>query len=244
MSNENEIDYTSDDSGRDPARETPNSGGKPLRIAVVEDDKVTRDTVVQWISQTPGFEVVGAFEDAVVALGPVAKLMPDVVLVDVNMPGMSGIDFVSAVISRAPGIQCMMLTVYGDTEHIFQALAAGASGYLLKTTLGDELVEAIREVYRGGSPMTSDVARKVVQAFHRPNPVESGEASLSSREKEVLEMLAMGYLYKEIAQELKVSMATVSTFVRRIYIKLQVNSRAQAVAKAKIGMPRQGGHSS
>ena len=242
MSNENEEEMMLDDAGRSAGGETPGSGGKPLRIAVVEDDKVTRDTVVQWISQTPGFEVVGAFEDATVALGPVIKLMPDVLLVDVNMPGMSGIEFVSAVMSRAPNIQCMMLTVYGDTDHIFQALAAGASGYLLKTTLGDELVAAIREVHRGGSPMTSDVARKVVQAFHRPNPSESGEASLSNREKEVLEMLAMGYLYKEIAQELKVTMATVSTFVRRIYIKLQVNSRAQAVAKAKIGLPRQGGH--
>ena len=242
MSNENEDEMTLDDAGRRPGGEASDSGGKPLRIAVVEDDKVTRDTVVQWISHTPGFEVVGAFEDATVALAPVIKLMPDVLLVDVNMPGMSGIEFVSAVISRAPNIQCMMLTVYGDTDHIFQALAAGASGYLLKTTLGDELVAAIREVHRGGSPMTSDVARKVVQAFHRPNPSESGEASLSNREKEVLEMLAMGYLYKEIAQELKVTMATVSTFVRRIYIKLQVNSRAQAVAKAKIGLPRQGGH--
>ena len=242
MSNENEDEMTLDDAGRRPGGEASDSGGKPLRIAVVEDDKVTRDTVVQWISHTPGFEVVGAFEDATVALAPVIKLMPDVLLVDVNMPGMSGIEFVSAVMSRAPNIQCMMLTVYGDTDHIFQALAAGASGYLLKTTLGDELVAAIREVHRGGSPMTSDVARKVVQAFHRPNPSESGEASLSNREKEVLEMLAMGYLYKEIAQELKVTMATVSTFVRRIYIKLQVNSRAQAVAKAKIGLPRQGGH--
>lgn len=242
MSNENEDEMMLDDAGRRPGDEASDSGGKPLRIAVVEDDKVTRDTVVQWISHTPGFEVVGAFEDATVALGPVIKLMPDVLLVDVNMPGMSGIEFVSAVMSRAPNIQCMMLTVYGDTDHIFQALAAGASGYLLKTTLGDELVAAIREVHRGGSPMTSDVARKVVQAFHRPNPSESGEASLSNREKEVLEMLAMGYLYKEIAQELKVTMATVSTFVRRIYIKLQVNSRSQAVAKAKIGLPRQGGH--
>jgi DNA-binding NarL/FixJ family response regulator len=127
-----------------------------------------------------------------------------------------------------------MLTVYGDTDHIFQSLAVGASGYLLKSTLRDQLAAAIREVHGGGSPMTSDVARKVVQSFHRASPRTSPEYALSGRERTVLDRLSVGYLYKEIAAEMGVSLATVSTYVRRIYVKLQVRSRAQAVAKVMI----------
>jgi DNA-binding NarL/FixJ family response regulator len=208
----------------------PSTGGR-LRIIVVEDDQGTREAVAKWIAGTADFELIGEFADPRTALCKVAKLAPDVALVDINMPGLSGIEFVAKALLASPGTQFMMLTVYGDTDHIFQALAAGASGYLLKSTLRDQLVAAIREIHKGGSPMTSDVARKVVQSFHRASPHTSPEYALSGREKTVLDRLAVGYLYKEIAAEMGVSLATVSTYVRRIYVKLQVRSRAQAVAK-------------
>jgi DNA-binding NarL/FixJ family response regulator len=145
------------------------------------------------------------------------------------MPGMTGIECVRQLKPALPSTQFVMLTVYGDTDHIYDALAAGASGYLLKSTPRDELIAAVREVYEGGSPMTSDVARKVVQSFRKPASAES--EPLSSRERSVLELLAAGHAYKEIADQLSISVTTVNTYIRRIYEKLHVHSRAQAVAK-------------
>lgn len=205
-----------------------------LKIMLVDDDQGTREAVAKCIESTADFELIGEFADPRIALRKIGKLSPDVALVDINMPNMSGIDFVAKASPIAPNTQFVMLTVYGDTNHIFQALAAGASGYLLKSTLLDELVSAIREAHRGGSPMTSDVARKVVRSFYRPNFAASPEALLSEREKVVLDKLADGFLYKEIANELGVTIATISTYVRRIYVKLQVRSRSQAVAKVRM----------
>jgi len=207
---------------------------EPLRVIIIDDDRGTREAVAQWITAAAGLELVGQFADPRVALRMITKLSPGVALVDINMPGMLGMEFVAKAKLLSPQTQFVMLTVYGDTDHIFQALAAGASGYLLKTTLRDELLKAIREVSTGGSPMTSDVARKVVQSFHRSVKPAKSEYPLSEREKVVLDRLAAGFLYKEIASEMRVSVTTVSTFVRRIYMKLQVCSRAQAVAKAVI----------
>jgi DNA-binding NarL/FixJ family response regulator len=153
---------------------------------------------------------------------------------DINMPGLSGIECVRQLKPRLPDTQFVMLTVYEDADHIFDALVAGASGYLLKRTTREELLAAIREVHAGGSPMTSDIARKVVQSFHssgQANAPHAAGSDLSPREREVLDLLARGYLYKEIADTLGLSVATVSTYIRRMYEKLQVRSRGQAVAR-------------
>ena len=163
--------YTEFDDGeksnRDEGEPLP---GDRLRILIVEDDKGTRETVANWIANIPDFELVGEFASARTAIKRIEKIAPDIVLVDINMPRMSGIEFVAAARASYPTVQFLMLTVYGDTDHIFHALEAGASGYLLKSTLRNELAAAIREVHEGGSPMTSDVARKVVQSFHRASP--------------------------------------------------------------------------
>jgi len=166
---------------------------------------------------------------------------PSVVLMDINLPGMSGIECVRQLKPQLPDTQFVMLTVYEDTDHIFDALAVGASGYLLKQTPRVELLTALKEVHAGGSPMTSNIARKVVQSFLRsaPQTDETDESViLSPREREVLELLACGYLYKEIADNLGITVATVVTYIRRIYEKMHVRSRAQAVAKYGRFAPR------
>jgi len=150
--------------------------------------------------------------------------------VDINLPGMSGIECVRRLKPVLLDTQFVMVTVYEDANHIFNALAVGASGYLLKQTRRGDLLAALKEVHAGGSPMSSQIARKVVQSFRRP--ADSGnQGDLSPREQEVLELLARGYLYKEIAESLEISVQTVNTYIRRIYEKLHVRSRAQAVAK-------------
>jgi len=150
---------------------------------------------------------------------------------DINLPGMSGIEAVRKLKHVLPATQFVMLTVYEDADHIYDALAAGATGYLLKQTPRDELLAAVEEVHRGGSPMTSNIARKIVQSFRHETAAASTDQELSSREQEVLELLSRGYLYKEIADLLNIATVTVNTYVRRIYEKLHVRSRAQAVAK-------------
>ena len=186
-----------------------------------------------WIRGTEGFKLVGEYDDAETAVAELPQKKPSVVLYDINLPGMNGIECVRRLKPRLPETQFLMVTVYGDANHIFDALAVGASGYLLKQTRRNELIDALRDVHAGGSPMSSQIARKVVQSFRR-NETESagGEmVELSQREGEVLELLARGYLYKEIAEQLKISVQTVNTYIRRIYEKLHVRSRAQAVAK-------------
>jgi DNA-binding NarL/FixJ family response regulator len=151
---------------------------------------------------------------------------------DINLPGMSGIECVRRLKPQMLGTQFMMLTVYEDPDHIFKALSSGASGYMLKRTPRAELLSAIKDVHAGGSPMSSNIARKIVQSFQRFNSVAPAEPdNLSPREREVLELLARGYLYKEIAESLHISVPTVNTHIRRIYEKLHVRSRSQAVAK-------------
>jgi DNA-binding NarL/FixJ family response regulator len=150
---------------------------------------------------------------------------------DINLPGMSGVEAVKRLKPTLPEAQFVMLTVYEDADHIYNALAAGATGYLLKQTPRAELLGALEDVHRGGSPMTSNIARKVVQSFRQTSAVAPGDDELSPREQEVLDLLARGYLYKEIAERLNISVPTVNTYVRRMYEKLHVRSRAQAVAK-------------
>ena len=209
-----------------------------IGVSIVEDDAPAREVLAEWIRHANGFRFVSQYGTAESALTKLAAENPNVVLMDINLPGMSGIDCVRQLKPQLPGTQFVMLTVYEDTDHIFDALAVGASGYLLKQTPRDEILTAIKDVNAGGSPMTSNIARKVVQSFMRPAPQLDDSVNLSPREREVLELLACGYLYKEIAEQLGITVATVVTYIRRIYEKLHVRSRAQAVAKYGHFAPR------
>jgi DNA-binding NarL/FixJ family response regulator len=202
-----------------------------ISVAIIEDDTPARKILAGWIGHAPGFQIAGDWGDAESALPSLEEKHPNVVLMDINLPGMSGVEAVRKLKPVLPDTQFVILTVYEDADHIFNALAAGASGYLLKQTPRAELLAALEDVHRGGSPMTSNIARKVVQSFRQTSAsVPEGE-SLSRREQEVLDLLTRGYLYKEIAEMLNISVPTVNTYVRRIYEKLHVRSRAQAVAK-------------
>jgi DNA-binding NarL/FixJ family response regulator len=191
-----------------------------------------RNTLSRVLNRAEGFKCISTYGTAEAALEGLPKDAPEVVLQDINLPGMNGVECARKLKQIAPKIQIIMLTVYEDTENIFNALAAGASGYLLKRTSSAELLESIREVHRGGSPMTAHIARKVVQSFQRTKSA-AAEATedLSPREREVLDCLSQGFLYKEIAEKLGISYETVHTYIRRIYEKLQVRTRTEAVAK-------------
>lgn len=204
-----------------------------ITVAIVEDDVPAREILANWIRGADGFRLLGEYDEAETAIQDLPQKKPAVVLFDINLPGMNGIECVRQLKPRLPDTQFLMVTVYEDANHIFDALAVGASGYLLKQMRRNELLDALRDVHAGGSPMSSQIARKVVQSFRRNNNEMSGGEviELSPREHEVLELLARGYLYKEIAEMLKISVQTVNTYIRRIYEKLHVRSRAQAVAK-------------
>ena len=202
-----------------------------IRVSIVEDDAHTRSIFADWLGRARDLELLNQCESGEQALASLPAAQPDVVLMDINLPGLCGVETVRRLKPSMPKTQFLMLTVYEDADHIFDALAAGASGYLLKQTSPEALLGAVKEVHQGGSPMTSTIARKVVQSFQR-GPASSTEAEdLSPREREVLELVARGYLYKEIAEQLVISVATVNTYIRRIYEKLHVRSRAQAVAR-------------
>jgi DNA-binding NarL/FixJ family response regulator len=202
-----------------------------IAVSIIEDDKTARDIFSGWIRRAQGFRQVSQHEDAESALIKLPAEKPGVALVDINLPGMNGIECVRRLKPLMPGTHFVMLTVHEDASHIFDALAAGASGYLLKQTPRAELLAALKDVHGGGAPMTSKIARKVVQSFQRNGLPTDQSAKLSGREREVLELLARGSLYKEISESLGISVATVNTYIRRIYEKLHVRSRAQAVAK-------------
>jgi DNA-binding NarL/FixJ family response regulator len=200
-------------------------------VSIVEDDPSIRQILTEWLNRAEGFCCHTVHDSAESALAKLPEEKPRIVLVDINLPGQTGIECVRRLKPTMPDTQFMMLTVYEDTGHIFDALKAGASGYLLKRTPREELLAALKQVQEGGSPMTSYIARKVVQSFYQ-TPAERLETEgLSPREREVLELLARGYFYKEITEALGISMSTVNTHVRRVYEKLHVHSRAQAVAK-------------
>ena len=201
------------------------------RVSIVEDDEPTRQILRDVITSAPDLELVSDYVGGDLAVESLVRDRPDVVLMDINMLQLNGVECVRRLKPRLPGTQFLMLTVYEDADHIFAALAAGATGYLLKSTRREELLTAIDQVVTGGSPMSSSIARKVVQSFARTKSQPDGLASLSAREQAVLALLTKGYLYKEIADSLAVTVPTVSTYIRRIYEKLQVHSRSQAVAK-------------
>ena len=203
-----------------------------ISVSIIEDDSQARQILCDWIRRTDGFRFVSEHPSAESALAGLPQERPGVVLTDINLPGMNGIECVRKLKPMLPEVQFVMLTVYEDSDHIFHALSAGATGYLLKQTPRSELLAALKQVHSGGSPMTSNIARKVVQSFQQHAPPSIPEAAeLSGREREVLDLLARGYLYKEIAESLSISLPTVNTYIRRIYEKLHVRSRAQAVAK-------------
>ena len=210
---------------------------KAISVSVVEDDPGVRANLINLIDGAPGFNCCAAYADGPSALIGIPVNRPDVVLMDINLPGMLGTECVRQLKATAPGVPVLMLTVYDDSEQIFKSLMAGATGYLLKRTPKDKLLEAIREISNGGAPMSRQIARRVVQYFQDVNqlaatPRRAPEVeTLTRREMEVLALLAKGFAYKEIADVMNISFETVRTYVRSIYDKLHVHSRAEATIK-------------
>ncbi len=190
-----------------------------------------RESLARLINSSAGYRCVSEHASGETALQEIPRIKPNVTLMDINLTGISGVECVRRLKPLLPAMQIIMLTVYQNTEHIFNALAAGATGYMLKQTKPDELLVAVRDVYEGGSPMSSHIARKIVQSFQQHGQRDDETQSLSPREAQVIEFLAKGYLYKEVADTMKVSYATIHTHIRHIYDKLQVRSRTEAVVK-------------
>jgi len=203
----------------------------PITVSIVEDNEQLRGTLARVLNRADGFRCVSNYGNAEDALKDLPQVRPEVVLMDINLPGINGVECVRQLKQLVPDVQVMMLTVYEDTDNIFSALAAGATGYMLKRTKSAELLEAIREVHRGGSPMTTHIARKVTLSFLKSGTSPQATENLSQREQEVLDCLSQGFLYKEIAEKLGIGYETVHTYIRRIYEKLQVRTRTEAVAK-------------
>jgi DNA-binding NarL/FixJ family response regulator len=210
---------------------TPPVNPKVATISIVEDDPRTRVLLSEWVNASPGFRCKTTYQDGEDALAGLPRERPDIVLMDINLPKVDGVECVRRLRSQCPEMLFVMLTVYEDAEHIFAALSAGAVGYLLKRSSPEELIGALNYVVAGGSPMTTVIARKVAQAFPGTPTPTSGEDNLSLRERQVLELVAKGYFYKEIAAELGITLNTVHTFIRRIYEKLHVRTRTEAIAK-------------
>ena len=208
-----------------------NNTTTPISVAIVEDIDEIRLGLASMIDNAEGFRCEGSFSSAERALDSLASLVPDVVLMDIQLPGMSGIDCVRQIKPLLPSLQIVMLTVYEDNQSVYDSLVAGATGYLLKNTPAINILEAIREVHAGGSPMSSQIARKVVKTFQQAGTSSRESDNLTKREQELLAMLARGHQYKEIAAKLFISIDTVRAHIRNIYEKLHVRSRTQAVLK-------------
>jgi DNA-binding NarL/FixJ family response regulator len=208
----------------------PSANPGPIGICVVEDDAGFRSGLERLLGRTRDFRCLGCFASGEAGLQAIPNIKPDVVMMDLNLPGMNGVECVRKLKALLPSLQIVMLTVYEDPDQIYNALSAGAMGYLLKQTPPAELLNAIRDVHAGGAPMSSQIARKVVLSFQNVQAANAAEG-LSAREREVLDYLAQGFLIKEIGEKLGIGFDTVRTYIRRIYEKLHVHSRAQAVAK-------------
>jgi DNA-binding NarL/FixJ family response regulator len=202
-----------------------------IKVAIVDDDEGIRTSLVTLIRRAHALKLTGDYPDAETALKEIPKNPPNVVLMDVNMPGIKGPECVRLLKAQLPAVQFLMLTVYEDSDSLFNSLKAGASGYLLKRTASTRLLEAIHDVHAGGSPMTPQLARRVVQFFSKPAETTRSVASLTPGEKEFLDQLANGYAYKEIADRMNISIDTVRSYVRAVYEKLHVHSRTEAVVK-------------
>jgi DNA-binding NarL/FixJ family response regulator len=202
-----------------------------IKVAIVDDDKDMRTSLATLIRRTASLQLTGNYANAEMALEEIPRHPPDVVLMDINMPGMAGVECVQKLKAQVPAVQFLMLTVYEDSDSLFNSLKAGASGYLLKRTTSARVLEAILDVHAGGSPMTPQLARRVVQHFSRPVAGDSPVSLLSPGEKEFLNLLSKGYVYKEIAGHMGISTDTVRYYVRTVYEKLHVHSRTEAVVK-------------
>ncbi len=202
-----------------------------IKVAIVEDSRGTRESLAELLGRAPTLRCVGAHATGEDALRNIPAEQPDVVLMDINLPGMSGIECVGRLRDRLPNTQVLMLTTYEETDLIFDSLRNGASGYLLKNMPPSELVQAVEQVHAGGAPMSMQIARKVVNHFQQIKQPTSEMEKLTKREHEILSLLAKGYLYKEIADQLGVTLSTVRAHVHTIYEKLHVQSRTQAVVK-------------
>ncbi|MCP5515683.1 MAG: response regulator transcription factor [Verrucomicrobiales bacterium] len=202
-----------------------------IRVAIVEDTASVREGLAAILNGTPGFQCVCACGTAEEALRRIRRDETDVVLMDINLPGRSGVECVQRLKERDPGLQIVMLTIEADSQRVFDSLAAGATGYLVKNVPPAGILAAIEEVHRGGSPMSSQIARMLVQSFHRQGRVAREDENLTAREEEILSLIARGYRGKEVAQALGIATATVETHLRNIYDKFHVRSRAGAVAK-------------
>lgn len=202
-----------------------------LPVSIVEDNASVRKLLAEWIDQATGFQCISQHANAETALAQLPATRPAVVLMDINLPDLTGIECVRQLKPAMPETHFVMLTVYEDSDHIFDALAAGAVGYLLKQTPYEQLIKSLKAVCAGGSPMSGYIARKVVQFFQQSRPAAPGVEVLTARERQVLELLARGYLYKEITESLGITGPTVNAHVRSIYEKLQVHSRTQAVIR-------------
>jgi DNA-binding NarL/FixJ family response regulator len=205
-----------------------------VKIAIVEDNAGVRENWVKLLNSEPGFKCVGACESGEAALERFPRLKPDVVLMDINLPGMSGIECTARIKQELPGTQILMVTVYADNEYVFEALKVGASGYLLKCADLSELTRSIRDVVSGGAPMSGQIARRVIEVFRgpaKPARTPTPAAALTPREEEILGLVAKGYANKEVATRLKCSIETIRVHVRHIYEKLHVHSRTEAAAR-------------
>jgi DNA-binding NarL/FixJ family response regulator len=205
--------------------------GNPIRIAVVEDDRMVREVLEILLNGSPGFHCVASYGNGEDAFASLPEVNPDVVLMDINLPGISGIECIIRLKEQKLPMQFIMLTIFEDADVIFQSLSAGASGYLLKQTPPVKLLEAIQDVYQGGSPMSREIARKVVMSFQHPSPESNPDNLLTKREEEILQYLVKGLLYKEITDLLSIGVETVRTHLRHIYEKLQVRTRSEAIVK-------------
>jgi DNA-binding NarL/FixJ family response regulator len=202
-----------------------------IRVAIVEDREDVRDGLAFLIDSADGYECAGAFGDAETALEQIDIAAPDIVLMDIGLPGMDGMEATRRIRQQRPGTLVMMLTVYEDDARIFESLRAGATGYVLKKTPSDRLLEWIGVMHRGGSPISSQIARRVIETFHGTPRAADPTAELTPREREILELLVRGYRYGEIGERLFISLDTVRTHIRHIYEKMQVRSRAEAAAR-------------
>lgn len=202
-----------------------------IKVALVEDNRITRESLVSLLARTAELSCVGAFATAELALGELPRSRPDVVLLDINLPGMNGVECVARLKLALPAVHVLMLTTYEDADLIFESIRAGASGYLLKKSPPSDVIRAITEAHAGGAPLSMGIARKVVDHFRRIVEPKPQTESLSDREKEVLALVAQGCLYKEIAERLGIAIGTVRTYVQRSCEKLHVNSRTEAAVK-------------
>lgn len=203
-----------------------------ISLALVEDLSEVREGLEQFISLSAEFRMIGSFANAEEALHELPHLAPDIVIMDINLPGMSGIECIRRVKARIPKTQFMMFTVYENDERVFDALKAGASGYLLKNTGLPQLIDALRDLYQGGSPMSANIARKLVTLFRDEHAEAQSSTQLTKRENEILHLLSKGLLYKEISDQLNISTGTVRQHIHNIYEKLHVQNRTEAINKA------------